>query len=99
MLLLVFQDVSRNESLAFTERIFPTNQGSTWAGPVNPQGSTPEVFHIVLQEAPCSVLQLLNLRRYWRPRLVAQLTLPLLCLGMLSLGVDDLHLFTYLING
>ena len=44
-------------------------------------GQANEVFHIVLQEAPCSVLQLFVLRRFWRPRLVATLTLPLLSLG------------------
>lgn len=49
------------------------------------------VFHIVLQEAPCSVLQLFVLRRFWRPRLVATLTLPLL--ATLPLGTALLEHF------
>lgn len=77
--------MARNESFPPTSWGGPTNhQGSTWARST-PQGPAPrapsvEVFHIVLQEAPCTLLQLLNLRKYWRPRLVAMLTLPLLCL-------------------
>ena len=39
-----------------------------------------QVFHIVLQDAACSTFQLLLLRHYWRPRLGAQLALPLLWL-------------------
>lgn len=36
------------------------------------------VFHIVLQEAPCGLIQLVLLRRFWRPRLWALLNMPVL---------------------
>ncbi|CAJ1367418.1 unnamed protein product [Effrenium voratum] len=36
------------------------------------------VFHILVQELPCGLLQLLLLRSFWRPRLAVLLNLPML---------------------